>query len=165
MYKFLAAAAVLFAGSAYAADAESHYLGISFHQGEPVYFDLTTPSVRYDASIEGEKLKITPVNSESTTEYSCDIADVDHIFNTTENMGGSVSIKDISANSSVITPLGDNRFAVTNAEGLAVYSTDGRAAAASVTTDGAKTIVDLSSLTPGVYVITFGGNSLKVSKR
>lgn len=169
MYKILAAAAVLFAGSAYAADAESHYLGISFLQGETVYFDLTPQDAKYQATMEGTTLKITHLHTADGSNNSYEIANINRIFNTTEDMSGTVSVKDLTTSGSVITPLGDNKFAVAladgSAKGVTVYAADGRAVGAHVSADGANAVVDLSPLNPGVYVISFGKCSLKVSKR
>lgn len=168
MHRFLLAVALFLTGGAVTANAESHYLGISFHQGETVYFDLAVPEATYEAKIEGTTLKITPTHTADGSNYSYEIANINRIFNTTEDVSQS-SIKDLTTSGSVITPLGDNKFAIAladgSAKGLTVYGADGRAVGAHIAADGANAVVDLSSLNHGVYVINFGQCSLKVSKR
>lgn len=77
----------------------------------------------------------------------------------------STSVKGISA-ANVITREGDNVvFHGVSADRVVVSSTDGALVGAAVSDTGDDTMVSLSSLPSGIYIIKVAGTSIKISKK
>lgn len=134
------------------AKADGLALIVTLNDGQRVQFALsTTPEV----SIANDQLTIT--TTETTATY--ELWKV-----STFTYATGTGIDQATADKKGFTLSGDN-IVVDGTATVRVFALDGKAVSIAPETSGSQTIVPLSGLAKGVYIININGKSVKISRR
>lgn len=108
--------------------------------------------------------QITMSNNKMTISAGTTTAEYDLYKIKTFTFSGTTEIKDIENNSSIIAE-GDKIIIEGANANVRIFSVDGKTATLKTTNLSSSTIIDISSLGRGVYIIKANDKTLKISKK
>ena len=108
--------------------------------------------------------QITMANNKMTISASGTTAEYDLYKIKTFSFSGTTGIENIENNSSIITE-GDRIIVEGANANVKIFSVDGKTATLKTTSLSNSTIIDISSLGRGVYIIKANDKTLKISKK
>lgn len=108
--------------------------------------------------------QITMSNNKMTISAGSTTAEYDLYKIKTFTFSGTTEIKDIENNSSIIAE-GDKIIIEGANANVRIFSVDGKTATLKTTNLSSSTIIDISSLGRGVYIIKANDKTLKISKK
>jgi hypothetical protein len=108
--------------------------------------------------------QITMSNNKMTISAGSTTAEYDLYKIKTFTFSGTTEIKDIENNSSIIAE-GDKIIIEGANANVRIFSVDGKTATLKTTNLSSPTIIDISSLGRGVYIIKANDKTLKISKK
>ncbi len=108
--------------------------------------------------------QITMANNKMTISASSTTAEYDLYKIKTFTFSGTTEIKDIENNSSIIAE-GDKIIIEGANANVRIFSIDGKPATIKTTNLSSSTIIDISSLGRGVYIIKANDKTVKISKQ
>ena len=108
--------------------------------------------------------QITMSNNKMTISAGSTTAEYDLYKIKTFTFSGTTEIKDIENNSSIITE-GDRIIVEGANANVKIFSVDGKTATLKTTNLSNSTVIDISSLCRGVYIIKANDKTLKISKK
>lgn len=108
--------------------------------------------------------QITMSNNKMTISAGSTTAEYDLYKIKTFTFSGTTEIKDIENNSSIIAE-GDKIIIEGANANVRIFSVDGKTATLKMTNLSSSTIIDISSLGRGVYIIKANDKTLKISKK
>ena len=108
--------------------------------------------------------QITMSNNKMTISAGSTTAEYDLYKIKTFTFSGTTEIKDIENNSSIIAE-GDKIIIEGANANVRIFSVDGKTATLKTTNLSSSTIIDISSLGRGVYIIKANDKTVKVSKQ
>ena len=108
--------------------------------------------------------QITMSNNKMTISAGSTTAEYDLYKIKTFTFSGTTEIKDIENNSSIIAE-GDKIIIEGANANVRIFSVDGKSATLKTTNTSNSTVIDISSLNRGVYIIKANDKTVKVSKQ
>ena len=108
--------------------------------------------------------QITMANNKMTILAGATTAEYDLYKIKTFTFSGTTEIKDIENNSSIIAE-GDKIIIEGANANVRIFSVDGKSATLKTTNTSNSTVIDISSLNRGVYIIKANDKTVKVSKQ